>query len=98
MINCDRDLEEKSKKAELFARKILESEAQNGRNLGELVDAKDIDRLLYKYTPKSTDKPTVVSKKEFDKITSEGRLILYRGNVPCVSKRRRKITIKEIND
>ena len=98
MINYDRDLEEKSKKAELFARKILESEAQNGRNLGELVDAKDIDRLLYKYTPKSTDKPTVVSKKEFDKITSEGRLILYRGNVPCVSKRGRKITIKEIND
>ncbi len=94
----DKDLEEKSKKAELFARKILDSELQNGRNLGELIDAKDIDRLLYKYTPKSIDKPTVVSKEEFDKITSDGRLILYRGDIPRVSKRGRKITIKEIND
>lgn len=94
----DKNLEEQCKKAELFARKILENEVKNGRNSDELVDAKDIDKLLYKYTPKSTDTPTVVSKEEFDKITSDGRLVLYRGDVPCVGDSGRIITIKEIND
>lgn len=94
----DKNLEEQSKKAELFAQKILDSEIINGRKTDDLVDAKDIDRLLYKYTPKSTDTPTVVSKEEFDKITSDGRLLLYRGDLPCWSKKGKRITIKEIND
>ena len=94
----DKNLEEQSKKAESFVRKILENEVKNGRNIDELVDAKDIDRLLYKYTPKSTDTPTVASKEEFDKLTSDGRLVLYRGDIPCVGKNGQIITIKEIND
>ena len=98
VINYDKSLEEKSKKAELFAKQILEGEVKNGRNPGELIGSNDIDRLLYKYTPNSTDKPTVVSKEEFDKITRDGRLVLYRGDVPRVGKNKRKITIKEIND
>ena len=97
-IVCDKNLEEQSKKAELFAKKILDSEILNGRSCDELVDAKDIDKLLYKYTPKSIDTPTVVSKEEFDKITSDGRLVLYRGDIPCFGQNGRKITIKEIND
>ncbi len=95
---CDKNLEEQSKKAELFVRKILENEVKNGRNRDELVDMDDIDKLLYKYTPKSTDTPTVVSKEEFDKLTSDGRLVLYRGDVPCVGKNGQAITIKQIND
>lgn len=94
----DNNLEEKCKQAELFARNILDSEIKNGRDPGDLVDAKDIDRLLYKYTPKATDKPTVVSKEEFDLIASDGRLVLYRGDIPCFGKNGQKITIKEIND
>lgn len=98
VITYDKNLEEKCKKAELFARKILENEVKSGRDSSELIDAKEIDKLLYKYIPKSTDVLTVVSKEEFDKITSDGRLVLYRGDIPCLGKSGRKITIKEIND
>ncbi len=97
-VSYDKNLEEKSQKAEAFVNKILENEIKNGRDPGELVDARDIDRLLYKYTPRSTDTPNVLGREEFDKLTSDGRLVLYRGDLPCVSKNGREITIKEIND
>ena len=97
-VSYDKNLEEKSQKAEEFVNKILENEIKNGRDPGELVSAKDIDRLLYKYTPRSTDTPNVLGREEFDKMTSDGRLVLYRGDLPCVSKNGREITIKEIND
>ena len=78
--------------------KILKNEVENGRDPGELVDARDIYRILYKYTPRSTDTPNVLNRAEFDKMASDGRLVLYRGDLPCVSKNGREITIKEIND
>lgn len=90
----DKSLEDKAKQAELFAKKILDCEG----NGNKLVTVTDIDRLLYKYTPKSTDPPTVVSKEKFDQITSDGRLVLYRGDLPCLNKNGQEITIKEIND
>ena len=97
-VPYDKNLEEKSQKAEAFVNKILKSEVENGRDPGELVSAKDIDRILYKYTPRSTDTPNVLGREEFDKLTGDGRLVLYRGDLPCVDKNGRNITIKEIND
>ena len=78
--------------------KILNSEIAAGRDVGALVNARDIDRILYKYTPGSTDVPNVLNRAEFDKMVSDGRLVLYRGDLPCVDKNGRTITIKEIND
>ena len=96
-IAHDENLQEKSQKAEEFVNKILKSEAESGKNPGELVSAKDIDKLLYKYTPGSTATPNVLNQEEFNKMTSDGRLVLYRGDLPCTDKNGRQITIEEIN-
>ena len=100
--NCNifayKNLEKKSNAAEAFVNKILNSEIAAGRDVGALVNARDIDRILYKYTPGSTDVPNVLNRAEFDKMVSDGRLVLYRGDLPCVDKNGRTITIKEIND
>ena len=95
----EKELEELSKKAEDFARSILEAEAKEGRDLNELVDMKEIDRLLYKYTPGATDKPNVVSKEEFDEMTKDGRLVLYRGNLPLDDRYDNLISsVEEVNN
>lgn len=80
----DESLEEQNKQLEDFVEGVLKSEAEKGRNLNEPVNNEILDRVLYKYAPKTKDGksaidvPEVVSQEDFDK-GKEGKLVLYRG-------------------
>jgi len=70
-----------SEQAKSFAQNILTKEKKKGRTEDDQVTRKEIDRLLWEYTPDATNMPRVVSKEEFEKIIADGRKVFYKGVV-----------------